>query len=755
MSDQHRALTAARAVTRYLMAAALALTIAVVDVPSARAAEPSDYVALGDSYSSGEGLAPYDPSTETGCHRSQSGYPGRLRWVGIPLLENPAFVACAGAVTADVLYDGVHPAQIDALTERTKIVTLTIGGNDLQFADVLKSCVYTSVFWAQQEVKGREGCRRRWNESVRDRLKFLKGKPSTNTYYPNQDLGTVLEGIRMKAPRAHIFVAGYPKLVGTEQLHPAWGCRVGTAARSDVPVAPLWISAEDARWIQDLSSGLNIAIQQTVGRARRAGWPVTYVDASTAFEEGHNLCERGRPWMNGVVLERKRNGDTGSYTSASFHPNLDGQRGYARAFEQAIRQLPAARISTSTAVFTIGQSSTQKLTTADNRHGSWRVTGTLPAGLRLVGNAIEGTATSVGQTPVTVIFTDALDKVARRRVTIVVTEPTTPVPDPLSATGLRWASGIDCPARDFCLATSGLPYASPLTGTSWSGPQGAPAAWNPFGLLRSPSQPSRAACLANTTCFIAPWRTSDEPGGIYQTSNGGLTWQRVLTDEVTMLSCAGLDYCVAIGKETFEYRGTSWEQLAAAETPSSPQRMRCVAAGVCVTVNHAQTFSEFRNGRWATTGTERENSEAAFNALACLNDGTCFAGASGWETAEGDAGSPVVFRRTEAGWEQEPAVLPDDGSRLVGLDCADSACVGLTDAGGTVLWQGTWRAGPDLEMPETDEEALRRLADLSCSTATDCHAIFGNGDVSHWDGSAWIPMAARYPLTVGEPPISD
>src|SRR5687768_3136073 len=68
------------------------------------------YVALGDSYSAGEGLTPYKPGTQdrddggNRCHRSNHAYPVK---VGAALAVEPVFVACSGA-EAQHLFDSVQ-----------------------------------------------------------------------------------------------------------------------------------------------------------------------------------------------------------------------------------------------------------------------------------------------------------------------------------------------------------------------------------------------------------------------------------------------------------------------------------------------------------------------------------------------------------------------------------------------------------------------------------------------------------------------
>lgn len=98
------------------------------------------YVALGDSYSSGEGNPPF---TGGKCHRSAQSYPKYFQdyfsiWRG-----GFYFEACSGATLSQVLDQADMVPE--AATDTVRLVTLTIGGNDLHFSDVIEECVYEHV----------------------------------------------------------------------------------------------------------------------------------------------------------------------------------------------------------------------------------------------------------------------------------------------------------------------------------------------------------------------------------------------------------------------------------------------------------------------------------------------------------------------------------------------------------------------------------------------------------------------------------
>lgn len=109
--------------------AAVALAATVITVP-AFADAGIDYVALGDSYSSGVGA----PGGTGACVQSPQGYPALFAEAAD--VTSFTLAACGGAKTAGVLSD-----QLAALGPQTDLVSITIGGNDVGFAPTLGSCL--------------------------------------------------------------------------------------------------------------------------------------------------------------------------------------------------------------------------------------------------------------------------------------------------------------------------------------------------------------------------------------------------------------------------------------------------------------------------------------------------------------------------------------------------------------------------------------------------------------------------------------
>jgi len=294
-----------------------------------------NYVAMGDSYSSGEGNPPFvlngqDTSTPTDkCHRSPESYPALLAADPASLIGSFVDVACSGAVTQDFVEFShskypTEKAQISALKATTNVVTFTIGGNDVGFVSVLYQCVNVPVV----NPVG-YGCSKNKNliRELKSRIAALEGTgtvmtPDGTIIIPIQRL---LKRIHHKAPLASIFVAGYPHLFGSSTMY--------FQASNDAPskyVCPVGlfgtVDYADAQWLNSQADALDAAIAAAVAKAQAAGVPVTYVSAVPGDFSTHGLCDSSSPWIHGLVLGFP-------VDPGSFHPTPTGQSdGYEVAF---------------------------------------------------------------------------------------------------------------------------------------------------------------------------------------------------------------------------------------------------------------------------------------------------------------------------------------------------------------------------------------------------------------------------------------
>jgi lysophospholipase L1-like esterase len=93
------------------------------------------YVALGSSYAAGAGIGPLQPGSPPRCQRTTNNYASLLaRRFALQLTD----ASCGGATTANLLgqWDEL-PAQLESVTSSTRLVTVTVGGNDLDYMGAL------------------------------------------------------------------------------------------------------------------------------------------------------------------------------------------------------------------------------------------------------------------------------------------------------------------------------------------------------------------------------------------------------------------------------------------------------------------------------------------------------------------------------------------------------------------------------------------------------------------------------------------
>jgi GDSL-like lipase/acylhydrolase family protein len=257
--------------TSAVSALALTCALALAGAGPAQSAGPV-YAALGDSYSAGLGAGAYD-SSSGGCRRSADAYPAL--WAAAHHAASFTFAACAGAMTTDVA-----GKQLGHVHSATSLVSVTVGGNDASFADVMSTCVLHS----QATCLSRVAQARSYVD------KTLPGR-----------LDAAYAAIRVRAPHARVVVVGYPRFYEVPGA-----CLLG-----------LDDTSRDAidRAIDDLDG---------VIAKRAADHGFAFADVRPAFT-GHELCS-GSPWLHGVSLPLEE----------SYHPTAAGQRdGYLPPFGAA------------------------------------------------------------------------------------------------------------------------------------------------------------------------------------------------------------------------------------------------------------------------------------------------------------------------------------------------------------------------------------------------------------------------------------
>ena len=247
----------------------------------------SPYVALGDSYSSGAGVLPLVPGSPPACSRSTRNFAEDIAAQTHPAVFTDA--TCSGATTADFYSSqsaGVPP-QLDAVTSATRLVTMTIGGNDEGvFVNSFIGCAKEDV----GHVYGNP-CQQKYGTTFTDLI--------TTQTYPH--LLRALSAVRAKAPKATITILGYPQI-----LPP-----VGDP--TCFPFMP--ISMGDVPWLVNEQKVLNDAVRRAA-----AATGARYVDTFTP-SAGHDACAGPlKRWLEPAV---------GFVNALPVHPNAVGEAALA------------------------------------------------------------------------------------------------------------------------------------------------------------------------------------------------------------------------------------------------------------------------------------------------------------------------------------------------------------------------------------------------------------------------------------------
>ena len=309
-----------------------------VDVYSAY--DKFTYVALGDSYASGEGVEPYlgqDPESSRAtnrdflCHRSRDSWPRQIRRPGqastiaAQASSNPAaselrFRACSGARTvhADTVQQSkkyrdnstqLIPLQYESLDPAVDLVTVSMGGNDLDFAGVAEHCVKHAYCYDDEYLTTSSGRKVTLNQWAEIRLALLSA-----------ELEGFYGGIKNRvSPETDVVATTYPRLLSKD-----------FNVTNDLCAA---VGNDETDW---LWRQIDTAAEVIKYRAGRTG--VRVADVRDTFND-HLACERGDSWLYALEARRGTDLEAGSgdwwklallnSSAATLHPNAKGATAYA------------------------------------------------------------------------------------------------------------------------------------------------------------------------------------------------------------------------------------------------------------------------------------------------------------------------------------------------------------------------------------------------------------------------------------------
>ncbi|MHA6618354.1 SGNH/GDSL hydrolase family protein [Pseudonocardia sp. DLS-67] len=243
------------------------------------------YVALGDSYAAGP-LVPIPTGEPAGCLRSDHNYPSVVaRELGVADFQD---ASCSGATTENIdgpqsVPLGENPPQLDALTPDTQLVTITIGGNDVGFGDIVQECATRSPLQPTGSA-----CKDHYTAGGTDQLAQRIDDAAPK-------VADTLAAIDGRSPDARVLLVGYPAILPDEGP----GC---------FPVVPF--SPGDVAYLRDVEKDLNAMLAKQAAAAGQ-----DFVDTYTP-SIGHDSCQPpGTKWVEGLVP---------TAPAAPVHPNALG-----------------------------------------------------------------------------------------------------------------------------------------------------------------------------------------------------------------------------------------------------------------------------------------------------------------------------------------------------------------------------------------------------------------------------------------------
>ena len=266
------------------------------------------YVAIGDSYSSGDGAGDYLTGTtgDDGCWRSANSYPSRTA-EAFDFAGGFGFEACSKERADRMLEEAGDGSQLDRITEFTSLVSVGIGGNDLGFTPVLRTCMVRMPLLSSGVCTGQE-------ESIDRRMGAV-----------GSSVEEIIAEVRDRAPDARVLLLGYPRLFPDEP-----------------PGMYYTLTVEDQVWLNGTVERFNDRLRRAAEEADEAiaedggTGSVEFVDVYDTLD-GHEVSVE-ESWLNGVVLRSLTEGI--SVDRSSFHPTSAGQAAFGDRVEETVSEGP-------------------------------------------------------------------------------------------------------------------------------------------------------------------------------------------------------------------------------------------------------------------------------------------------------------------------------------------------------------------------------------------------------------------------------
>lgn len=284
------------------------------------------YLGTGDSYSSGDGAFNYTTGTDSPsnqCHLSLNSYP--LLITQQLFSSSGHSVACSGARITDIIpskvssysgqaRDGIaRSSRSDDSVSRLladysvgylpqaefvshyqpAVLTVSVGGNDLNFSSIIQRCVMPHVSIHHSD----SNCYATYEDRVEIKNLIDQTIPRWTSLFKE---------LRSKSPLSRLYTIGYP-LISVDNGN----CAIN-----------VHLSQGELEFADEFTNYINLSISKA---ATAAG--IQYIDISQALV-GHRLCETASYSVAVNGLTAGNSGGLGAVKvlgSESYHPNALGQ----------------------------------------------------------------------------------------------------------------------------------------------------------------------------------------------------------------------------------------------------------------------------------------------------------------------------------------------------------------------------------------------------------------------------------------------
>lgn len=266
-----------------LLSLVLAGCAASMHAPRPSPIEGARYVAMGSSYAAGAWIGAIVPGSPERCGRTVNNYAHLLaQRLKLDLTD----VSCGGATTAHILGRWSDlPAQMDAVTSDTQLVTVTIGGNDVGYVRDLIMAT----------------CRKKSTALAGAPCPQLQPPSKADWISLDQHMREVAREVKRRAPRARLIFVDYLSIIPSKGLCDAvpLGAKQATVSR------------ETFRHLAALTA--------RVARQERA-----ILLPAGKLSERHDGCS-AEPWAVGLTTR-----------GAPWHPTAAGHAAIAEALNERL-----------------------------------------------------------------------------------------------------------------------------------------------------------------------------------------------------------------------------------------------------------------------------------------------------------------------------------------------------------------------------------------------------------------------------------